>query len=132
MWPTASGTARDRVELGAEVTELDLGAGAAGDGEGRIYGGATCSATGATWSTTFPNDRGRRPHLVWLIADSGKLRRPRRRIPGRDHRSTTIGCEAAASLAMLGAEVRMASAEQVLPQLERLGEEVAARIAAWL
>jgi 3-phenylpropionate/trans-cinnamate dioxygenase ferredoxin reductase component len=42
-----------------------------------------------------------------------------------------IGCEAAASLAMRGAEVTMATIEAV-PQLERLGPEVAAEIAGWL
>jgi 3-phenylpropionate/trans-cinnamate dioxygenase ferredoxin reductase component len=42
-----------------------------------------------------------------------------------------IGCEAAASLASLGARVTMVSVEPV-PQAERLGHEVGQRIAAWL
>jgi 3-phenylpropionate/trans-cinnamate dioxygenase ferredoxin reductase subunit len=42
-----------------------------------------------------------------------------------------IGCEAAASLAMRGAEVTMATLEEA-PQLQRLGAEVAAEIAGWL
>ncbi len=42
-----------------------------------------------------------------------------------------IGCEAAASLSMRGARVTMVSLEE-RPQLERLGEEVANRIEAWL
>ena len=42
-----------------------------------------------------------------------------------------IGCEAAASLAMRGAEVTMATLEAA-PQVERLGDEVAAEIAGWL
>lgn len=42
-----------------------------------------------------------------------------------------IGCEAAASLAMRGVEVTMATLEAA-PQVDRLGPEVAARIAEWL
>jgi NAD(P)H-nitrite reductase large subunit len=42
-----------------------------------------------------------------------------------------IGCEAAASLAMRGAEVAMATLEAA-PQVERMGEEVAVEITAWL
>ena len=42
-----------------------------------------------------------------------------------------IGCEAAASLSMRGARVTMVSLEE-RPQIERLGEEVANRIEAWL
>lgn len=42
-----------------------------------------------------------------------------------------IGCEAAASLAMRGAEVTMATLEPA-PQVRRLGAEVAAAIAGWL
>ena len=42
-----------------------------------------------------------------------------------------IGCEAAASLAMRGAAVTMATLEAA-PQVERLGAEVAAEIAGWL
>lgn len=42
-----------------------------------------------------------------------------------------IGCEAAASLAMRGAEVSVVSMEEA-PQKERLGEEVGGRIISWL
>jgi NADPH-dependent 2,4-dienoyl-CoA reductase/sulfur reductase-like enzyme len=42
-----------------------------------------------------------------------------------------IGCEAAASLSLRGAKVTLVSLEQS-PQKERLGEEVGARIEAWL
>jgi 3-phenylpropionate/trans-cinnamate dioxygenase ferredoxin reductase component len=42
-----------------------------------------------------------------------------------------IGCEAAASLSMRGAEVTLVSLEEV-PQGERLGEEVGWRIRGWL
>ncbi len=42
-----------------------------------------------------------------------------------------IGCEAAASLAMRGAEVTMATMEEA-PQKVRLGAEVAAEISGWL
>ncbi len=42
-----------------------------------------------------------------------------------------IGCEAAASLAMRGAEVSVVSMEEA-PQKERLGEEVGERISGWL
>jgi NADPH-dependent 2,4-dienoyl-CoA reductase/sulfur reductase-like enzyme len=42
-----------------------------------------------------------------------------------------IGCEAAASLAMRGVAVTMATLESA-PQVERLGPEIAAEITAWL
>jgi 3-phenylpropionate/trans-cinnamate dioxygenase ferredoxin reductase subunit len=42
-----------------------------------------------------------------------------------------IGCEAAASLAIRGAAVTVATLEQS-PQAERLGEEASARLGAWL
>jgi NADPH-dependent 2,4-dienoyl-CoA reductase/sulfur reductase-like enzyme len=42
-----------------------------------------------------------------------------------------IGCEAAASLAMLGGDVTMATIE-ASPQIARLGDEVSARIRGWL
>jgi NADPH-dependent 2,4-dienoyl-CoA reductase/sulfur reductase-like enzyme len=42
-----------------------------------------------------------------------------------------IGCEAAASLAIRGAQVTLATLEDA-PQVERLGEQVAAEITAWL
>ena len=42
-----------------------------------------------------------------------------------------IGCEAAASLAMLGSAVTLVS-DEALPQANRLGEEVGERLAAWL
>jgi NADPH-dependent 2,4-dienoyl-CoA reductase/sulfur reductase-like enzyme len=42
-----------------------------------------------------------------------------------------IGCEAAASLAMRGAEVTLATLEAA-PQVQRLGPEVAAEIGGWL
>ncbi|MFN8218476.1 MAG: FAD-dependent oxidoreductase [Solirubrobacterales bacterium] len=120
------------VELGAEVTELDLGAGAAGDGEGRIWCfDRLLLATGAhPLVPDLPGADGAGVRTVRTIADSEQLR-DLAGVPVLIVGSGFIGCEAAASLAMLGAEVRMASAERV-PQLERLGEEVAARIAAWL
>ncbi|MHB8241970.1 MAG: NAD(P)/FAD-dependent oxidoreductase [Solirubrobacteraceae bacterium] len=42
-----------------------------------------------------------------------------------------IGCEVAGSLAMRGLDVTLIG-EELLPQLERLGEQAAERIAAWL
>lgn len=42
-----------------------------------------------------------------------------------------IGCELAASLAMIGARVTLVGQEQQ-PQVERLGEDAARRIASWL
>jgi 3-phenylpropionate/trans-cinnamate dioxygenase ferredoxin reductase component len=42
-----------------------------------------------------------------------------------------IGCEAAASLALRGAEVTLVSLEEI-PQVERLGREVGQRIRGWL
>ena len=45
--------------------------------------------------------------------------------------SAFIGCEASASLAARGVEVTMVSTEE-LPQQERLGHDVAERIASWL
>jgi NADPH-dependent 2,4-dienoyl-CoA reductase/sulfur reductase-like enzyme len=68
---------------------------------------------------------------VRRIGDSERLREL-----GPDDRvlvagSGFIGCEAAASLALRGVSVTMATLEE-LPQVQRLGHEVAARIAEWL
>lgn len=72
-------------------------------------------------------------YLVRSIADADALRKE---VSGEARRvvvvgSGFIGCEAAASLAMLGCEVELVSLEEA-PQKERLGEPVSERIAGWL
>ncbi|HEY2637055.1 MAG TPA: NAD(P)/FAD-dependent oxidoreductase [Solirubrobacteraceae bacterium] len=68
-------------------------------------------------------------HVVREVGHALALQRhgPRVAVVG----SGFIGCEAAASLAMRGAAVTLISLECV-PQVERLGDEVGARLAAWL
>jgi len=120
------------VELGTEVRELDLEAGLARDGEGREWGFERCLlATGALpLVPPIPGVDGPDIRTVRTIGDSEALR-------GFAECSVLVvgsgfvGCEAAASLAMLGAEVTVATMD-ASPQLERLGEEASARIASWL
>jgi 3-phenylpropionate/trans-cinnamate dioxygenase ferredoxin reductase subunit len=68
---------------------------------------------------------------VRRIGDSERLRELGRSDAALVVGSGFIGCEAAASLAIRGAEVTMATLEAA-PQVERLGPEVAVEITAWL
>jgi NADPH-dependent 2,4-dienoyl-CoA reductase/sulfur reductase-like enzyme len=121
------------LRTGVEVAELALG-----DGEARTASGEAFPfdrvliATGAE-PTVPPIDGAEREAVqtVRRIGDSERLAQlgdgDRALVVG----SGFIGCEAAASLAMRGAEVTIATMEAA-PQAKRLGERVAAEIAGWL
>jgi NADPH-dependent 2,4-dienoyl-CoA reductase/sulfur reductase-like enzyme len=120
------------VELGAEVAELDLEAGEARAADGRSWRFERCLlATGAQPIVPdVPGTDGPGVHLVRTIADSDRLRG----LAGGAVLvvgSGFIGCEAAASLAHLGASVRIATLEPS-PQVGRLGAAVSSRILGWL
>jgi NAD(P)H-nitrite reductase large subunit len=121
------------LRTGVAVMELDLGSGEAWSANGEGFGfDRILLATGA--EPTLPPIPGADREMVQAmrrVADSERLA-----ALGRDDRALVvgsgfIGCEAAASLAMRGVEATVATIEAV-PQIERLGEEVAARIGAWL
>lgn len=120
------------VECDANVVDLDLDAGEARCADGRAWGFDRCLlASGARpLLPEIPGADGPDVRTVRTIADSEQLRALAERsviVVG----SGFVGCEAAASLAMLGATVTVATLE-ASPQLERLGEEAAARIGSWL
>jgi 3-phenylpropionate/trans-cinnamate dioxygenase ferredoxin reductase subunit len=117
---------------GATVAAIDVDRGLATTEDEREWKFEHCLlATGA--SPVVPDVPGADGHLVHkirTIAHADRLtgagsRRPL--VVG----SGFIGCEAAFSLAMRGAEVTIASMEAG-PQVERLGEEVSERLAGWL
>jgi 3-phenylpropionate/trans-cinnamate dioxygenase ferredoxin reductase component len=121
------------LRTGVEVAELDLGA-----GEARVSGGEAFAfdrvllATGAEpLVPSIAGADGAGVQTVRRIGDSERLAElgdgDRVLVVG----SGFIGCEAAASLSMRGAEVTIATLESA-PQGERLGAEVAARITGWL
>jgi NADPH-dependent 2,4-dienoyl-CoA reductase/sulfur reductase-like enzyme len=116
-----------------EVAELDLGAAEVRDADGKSFDfDRVLLATGAEPVVPqVPGADDAAVQTVRRIGDSERLAK----LGGGDRAlvvgSGFIGCEAAASLAMRGAEVVMATIEAA-PQVERLGEEVAARIAGWL
>jgi 3-phenylpropionate/trans-cinnamate dioxygenase ferredoxin reductase component len=120
------------VETGTEVTALDLDAGEAHGADGRAWSFERCLlATGARpLVPDLPGADGPDVRTVRTLGDSEQLRALAESavlVVG----SGFIGCEAAASLAHLGAQVTMATLEPS-PQLERLGEEASARIRGWL
>jgi 3-phenylpropionate/trans-cinnamate dioxygenase ferredoxin reductase component len=120
------------VELGCSVAGLDLEGGEARAEDGRRFRFDRCLlATGSSpLVPEIPGADGPDVRVVRTIADSEQLRglhEMRVLVVG----SGFIGCEAAASLAMLGAEVKMATLEPS-PQAERLGPEASERIGGWL
>jgi NAD(P)H-nitrite reductase large subunit len=120
------------VVLGTAVAELDLEAGEARAEDGRSWRFERCLlATGARpLLPDLPGADGPDVRRVRTIADSEQLvalAGARALVVG----SGFIGCEAAASLALRGAEVTIATLERG-PQAERLGDQASARIAAWL
>jgi NAD(P)H-nitrite reductase large subunit len=120
------------VELGAIVVELDLEAGEARTEDGRAWRFERCLlATGARpLVPELPGVDGPDVRQVRTVADSEQLAAlsgNRLLVIG----SGFIGCEAAVSLALRGAEVTMATKESG-PQVERLGAEVSERLGAWL
>jgi 3-phenylpropionate/trans-cinnamate dioxygenase ferredoxin reductase component len=121
------------LRTGTRVAELDLGALEVRSAEGRAFGfDRVLLATGAEpLVPSLPGADGPGVQTVRRIGDSERLAElgdgDRALVVG----SGFIGCEAAASLAMRGAEVTVATIEAA-PQVERLGDDVAARIAGWL
>ncbi len=120
------------VVLGAAVTALDLEAGEARTEDGRRRPFERCLlATGARpLVPDVPGADGPDVRQVRTVVDSEQLAalaENRVLLVG----SGFIGCEAAVSMALRGAEVTMATLER-RPQIERLGERVAERLAAWL
>ncbi len=127
--------AEREIELRTEVdvVRIDLERGAARSAAGQTFDfDRVLLATGARPTVpSVPNVNGGGAQTVRQIADSERLAKL-----GKGDRvvvigSGFIGCEAAASLAMRGATVTVAS-EEPAPQALRLGEDVAARIAGWL
>lgn len=120
------------LETGVEVAELDLAAGEARDADGGCWSFERCLlATGARpLVPQLPGADGPHVRTVRTIADSEQLRGLAESavlVAG----SGFVGCEAAASLAQLGAQVRMATLE-ASPQLDRLGAAASSRILGWL
>jgi 3-phenylpropionate/trans-cinnamate dioxygenase ferredoxin reductase subunit len=116
-----------------EVTALDLGAGEARTAAGEaVPFDRLLLATGAE-PTVPPVEGADGPAVQTMrrIGDSERLREIGSGDTALVVGSGFIGCEAAASLALRGAEVTMATLEEA-PQARRLGAEVAAEIAAWL
>jgi NADPH-dependent 2,4-dienoyl-CoA reductase/sulfur reductase-like enzyme len=121
------------LRTGIEAAELDLGAAEVRDADGKSFGfDRVLLATGAEPVVpSIPGADNAAVQTVRRIGDSERLAElgdgDRALVVG----SGFIGCEAAASVAMRGATVTMATIEAA-PQVGRLGEEVAARIAGWL
>jgi 3-phenylpropionate/trans-cinnamate dioxygenase ferredoxin reductase component len=118
---------------GFEVTELDLGATEVRGAKGEAIGfDRVLLATGAEPTVPpLPGTDGPTVQTMRRIGDAerlGKLRDGERALVVG---SGFIGCEAAASLAMRGVEVTVATIEAA-PQVERLGADVAAEITGWL
>jgi NAD(P)H-nitrite reductase large subunit len=121
------------LRTGAEVTELDLGATAVRTAAGEEHGfDRLLLATGADpLVPPIPGADGPGVQTVRRIGDSERLAELGRGGTALVAGSGFIGCEAAASLAMRGVVVTMATLEAA-PQAERLGPEVAAEISYWL
>jgi 3-phenylpropionate/trans-cinnamate dioxygenase ferredoxin reductase component len=119
---------------GVEATAIDLAAGEVHSAKGAQPVGfdRVLVATGAEPTVPpLPGADGPTVQTMRRIGDSerlGKLRDGERALVVG---SGFIGCEAAASLAMRGVEVTVATREAA-PQVKRLGEDVSGEITAWL
>lgn len=125
-----------RIELllGEPVTELDPSRAVATTGSGRTIGFSRCIIATGAHPADLPVPGADHPAVLRLRSlHQGQTLR------GAAQRARTavvvgsgfIGCEAAASLAIRGVNVTMVTAEEH-PQLERLGVDVAGRLAGWL
>jgi NADPH-dependent 2,4-dienoyl-CoA reductase/sulfur reductase-like enzyme len=116
-----------------EVTAIDLGAPAARAADGEVFAfDRLLLATGADpLVPPIPGADGPGVQTVRRVGDSERLAGLAAGVPVLVVGSGFVGCETAASLAMRGAAVTMATLEPA-PQVERLGEEVAAEIGGWL
>ena len=119
------------VRLGTEAVELDPGAREVVTDAGDRIAFATCVLATGSEPARLPVPGAADPGVatVRFVEDSEGLRGHGARVAVVG--SGFIGCEAAASLAMRGAEVTLVTME-AMPQSERLGPEVGGRIAAWL
>jgi 3-phenylpropionate/trans-cinnamate dioxygenase ferredoxin reductase component len=117
----------------AEVVEIDLGATAARTADDESFPfDRLLLATGVDPIVpSVPGADGPAVQTVRRIGDAERLAEIGRGDAALVVGSGFIGCEAAASLAMRGAEVTMATLEKA-PQAERLGPEVATEIGGWL
>ncbi|MGE0066156.1 MAG: NAD(P)/FAD-dependent oxidoreductase [Solirubrobacterales bacterium] len=118
--------------LDERVEALDLEVGEARTEDGRRWPFRRCLlATGARpLVPEIPGVAGPDVRLVRAVGDSEQLKAltgQRVLVVG----SGFVGCEAAASLAMVGARVTVATLEAG-PQVDRLGSAVSERIAGWL
>src|ERR1700729_3812063 len=121
------------LRTGAEVAAIDLGATAVRTAEGEEHHfDRLLLATGADpMVPPIPGADGSDVQTVRRIGDSERLATLDRGDSALVAGSGFIGCEAAASLAMRGVAVTMATLEAA-PQVERLGEDVAERGSGWL
>lgn len=124
-----------RIDLrtGVEVAEIDLGNLDAWtrDGEAVRFDRLLLATGGDPTVPPVPGADIAAVQTVRRIRDSERLAELGRGDAALVVGSGFIGCEAAASLALRGAEVTVATLESA-PQVGRLGEEVAAEIAGWL
>jgi 3-phenylpropionate/trans-cinnamate dioxygenase ferredoxin reductase subunit len=116
-----------------EVAEIDLGVPVARAADGEVFPfDRLLLATGSEpLVPPIPGADGPGVQTMRRIGDAERLTELGRGDQALVVGSGFIGCEAAASLAIRGAAVTMATLEAA-PQVERLGAEVAAEIGGWL
>ena len=116
-----------------EVAEIDLRVPAARAADGEVFPfDRLLLATGAEpLVPAIPGADGPGVQTMRRVGDSERLAGLGSGDPVLVVGSGFVGCEAAASLAIRGAAVTMATLEAA-PQVERLGAEVAAEITGWL
>jgi 3-phenylpropionate/trans-cinnamate dioxygenase ferredoxin reductase subunit len=121
------------LRTGVKVAELDLGASLARGADGEMFPfDRLLLATGADpLVPPIPGADGPGVQTMRRVGDAESLTGLKHGDPVLVIGSGFIGCEAAASLATGGAAVTLATREAA-PQVERLGEEVAAEITGWL
>ena len=129
-WYRENGVER---RLDTSVTSLDADRAVVETEDGEIHYDACVLATGSE-PVRLPVPGADDPEILVMrtLENSDRLRK---RVGEGDRVVVVgngfIGCEAAASLSLRGAEVTLISLEQS-PQKERLGEEVGTRIEGWL
>ncbi len=121
------------LRTGVEAIGLDLAAATvhAGDGEVLPFDRVLLATGADPLRPRIPGADGAAVQTVRRIADAERLAGLGRDAAALVVGSGFIGCEAAASLALRGVAVTLATLEPA-PQTERLGAEVAAEIGGWL
>jgi 3-phenylpropionate/trans-cinnamate dioxygenase ferredoxin reductase subunit len=122
-----------RLRLGATATAIDPKTGIVNVGDATLHADAIVVATGAEpIRPDLPGLDDPRVHTMRGRADSERLAA---QVQPDTHALVLgtgfIGCELAASLALRGAHVTLVG-QELAPQQQRLGADVAARIAQWL